>query len=271
MTKTVVLITGATSGIGQATAQMLAENGFTVYGTGRQAKHEMVFADSNGGSLVMLPLDVTDDDSAAACIKSVMDAEGRIDVLINNAGYGIAGAIEDTTVEEMQAQLATNLMGTHRMIRLVLPIMRAQRSGRIINLSSVAGFMAIPYQAFYSVSKYGIEGYTRALRSEVAQFGIKVTLVQPGDTKTGFTGQRKVVEATQKGAYSDKVKTSVARMAHDEQHGASPDVVAKIIMRVIKRKNPPVSATFGIYKLIKGLQKILPEKLVAFALRKIYA
>ncbi len=262
----IILVTGATSGIGKATAGLLASKGFTVYGTGRKASGETV------DGVVMLPLDVTNDESARNCVEEIIRREGRIDVLVNNAGYGIAGSIENTSVDEMRQQLETNLFGVHRMTKLVLPYMREQKSGRIVNISSVAGFISIPFQAFYSVSKYGVEAYSRALRCEVAEFGIKVSMVQPGDTKTGFTGERKTVKDGMTGVYGEKLQQSVKRMAHDEQTGRDPIFIARAVLKTIKRKNPPVSLTVGIeYKAIKALSKVLPEKLVSFAIRKLYA
>ena len=272
MEKSIILITGATSGIGKATAEFFCENGYTVYGTGRKAAVGTITQHPNGGSITMLSLDVTNDVSVQNCIEQIMLREGKIDILVNNAGFGIAGAIEETSMEQMRMQLETNLFGVHRMCKEVLPVMRKQGYGKIINISSVAGFIAIPYQAFYSVSKFGIEGYSRALREETARFGINVTLIQPGDTKTGFTNGRITVSNEKSDAYSQKMNLSVKRMEHDEQNGASPAKVARAIFKTAKSKHPPVSRTVGFqYKLIKTALRILPEKLAAFAVRKLYA
>lgn len=266
--KRIVLITGATSGIGKAAAELFYANGYKVYGTGRRVLPS-VSADEG---IVMLPLDVTDDASVERCVDEIIRREGRLDILINNAGFGIAGAVEETDISQMRSQLETNLFGVHRMCKKVLPIMREQCGGRIINISSVAGFIAIPYQAFYSVSKYGIEGYSRALRAEAMQFGIKVTLIQPGDTKTGFTDGRITVSSNNSDAYTKKMNSSVKRMEHDEQNGASPVKIAKAILKTAQSKHPPVSKAVGLqYKLIKGAVKILPERLVAAAIKKMYA
>ncbi len=271
MKKQIVLITGATSGIGKEAAELLAKNGYTVYGTGRSAKGDVVNTYENGGSLTLLPLDVTNDASAEACVEKIVKKEGRIDALINNAGFGIAGSVEDTTVEEMRGQLETNLFGVHRMVRLVLPVMRKNGYGRIVNISSVAGYIAIPYQTFYTVSKYGIEGYSRALAAEVGGFGIKVVLIQPGDTKTGFTKDRVTVKNVSE-AYREKLDESIKRMAHDEQNGTDPKVTAKKILKAVRRKHPPTSITVGWqYKLIKFAMHILPERLVGFVVKLLYA
>lgn len=272
MKKSVVLITGATSGIGKATAELFCANGYTVYGTGRKISPDAEALNCQAGSITMLPLDVTDNTSVDKCVDEIIRREGKIDILINNAGFGIAGAVEETDVEQMHAQLETNLFGVHRMCKKVLPVMRSSGSGRIINISSVAGFVAIPYQAFYSVSKYGVEAYSRALRGEVEQFGVKVSLIQPGDTKTGFTAERITVADKQSNAYTAKMNSSVNRMAHDEQNGCSPEKIAKVILKTAKSKRPPVSKTVGLqYKLIKIATKLLPERIVSAAIKKLYA
>ena len=266
MDKKVVLVTGASSGIGKAAAKLFFEKGYVVYGTSRREAVE------SSDGIAMLKLDVTDDASVQDCVQQVLQREGQIDVLVNNAGYGIAGAVEDTSAEEVKSQLETNLVGLHRMCAAVLPVMRRQGGGKIINISSVAGFIAIPYQAFYSVSKYAVEGYSRALRNEVAQFGIRVTIVQPGDTKTGFTKGRVTASGSGKdSAYYERVCKSVARMERDEQNGASPESVAKVIFRAAQAKNPPVAVAVGApYKLIKFALRLMPERFVSFVLGKLY-
>ncbi len=261
----VVLITGATSGIGKATAELLAQMGYRVYGTGRNVTNGDV---CNGVTFVKM--DVRDEESVRACVEYIIQTAGRVDVLVNNAGFGISGAVEDTDTEVMQSQLDVNLVGVHRVTRAVLPIMRKQGGGRIVNVSSVAGFVAIPFQAFYSVSKYGVEAYSRALEREVHKFGIKVTLVQPGDTKTGFTAGRVHVGQSSQ-TYAAAANRSVAKMEQDEQSGGSPVAVARVIAKIIKRRNPPVSVCVGLgYKTIKALLKLLPERLVRFVVGVLY-
>ena len=170
----VVLITGASSGIGKVTAQHLAGLGYRVYGTSRKAENgNRTFSDENSnGFIEMVNLDVCDNQSAKKAVEYVIEQEGRIDVLINNAGFGISGAIEETTEEEALAQFNTNFFGMHRMCRNVLPIMRKQKKGLIINIGSVAGQFSIPYQSMYSASKYAMESYTESLRMEVRDWGI---------------------------------------------------------------------------------------------------
>ena len=174
----VILITGASSGFGKVTAQTLAGKGYVVYGTSRR------IANGNIGQIRMLIADVTDENSVRSAVNRIMDEQGHIDVLINNAGMGIGGALEMATDEEISSQMDTNFMGMVRMCRAVLPIMRKQRQGKIINISSIAGRIAVPYQGFYSASKFAIEGYSEALSMEVYPFGIKVCVVEPGDFNT---------------------------------------------------------------------------------------
>lgn len=267
MQNQVVLVTGASSGIGRATAEFLMRQGCHVYGTSRKAgehpEHHASDA-SSGGFIDMISLDVTQDDSVEAAVKDVISKEGRIDVLVSNAGTGIAGSIEDTSMAEAMTQFETNFFGALRVIRAVLPIMRAQGNGRIVAISSVAGVISIPYQAHYSASKFAIEGLIEALRHEIKPFGIKACLVEPGDTKTGFTGSRVIaVKASEDSAYKERFDRSLARMEHDEQNGASAEAVAKIIFRMIKSKNPPIRTAVGFqYKAILLLKRLLPTRLV---------
>ena len=168
----VILITGASSGFGKVTAQALAGKGYVVYGTSRR------IANGNIGQVRMLIADVTDENSVRSAVNRIMEEQGHIDVLINNAGMGIGGALEMATDEEISSQMDTNFMGMVRMCKAVLPIMRKQRQGKIINISSIAGRIAVPYQGFYSASKFAIEGYSEALSMEVYPFGIKVCVVE---------------------------------------------------------------------------------------------
>lgn len=273
----VVLLTGASSGIGRATARWLMKRGFHVYGTSRKASGigdgQPDERDASGGFIKMIPLDVTSQESAQSAVKAVLEREGRIDVLINNAGMGIAGSIEDTSMEEAKKQFETNFFGVLRMIRLVLPTMRKQGYGKIIVVSSVAGVISIPYQSMYSASKYALEALIEALRHEVAPFGIKACLVEPGDTRTGFTSSRIIAEAAGKDSpYDSRFRRSLSRMEHDEQNGASPDDVARVICRMILKKKPPIRKTVGFgYKAILFLKRLLPSALVEKLVGKLYA
>src|SRR5215216_2284913 len=177
----VALVTGASSGIGEAAAHELLLAGFTVYGTSRKA-----VAGAERGGVVFLPLDVTDDESVDGAVREVLDRSGHIDVLVNNAGFGAAGAAEESSVEQGRALFETNLFGAMRMSRAVLPHMRHQGRGRIINVSSIVGLIPVPFMALYAASKHAVEGYSESLDHEVREHGVRVLLVEPGFTKTGF-------------------------------------------------------------------------------------
>src|SRR3954466_6643769 len=177
----VALVTGASAGIGGAAAGALAAAGVTVYGTRRKAA-----AGENRGGVVFLPLDVTDDDSVAGVVRAVLARSGRGDVLVNNAGVGVSGAAEESSIEQARALFETNLFGSIRTTRAVLPHMREQGEGRIINVSSVLGFMPAPFMALYAATKHAIEGYSESLDHELREHGVRVLLVQPGYTKTSF-------------------------------------------------------------------------------------
>lgn len=268
MEKQVVLITGASAGIGKATAEHLMRKGFYVYGTSRKTvgniEKDIASDTKSGGFIRMIPLDVTCEDSVKTAVASIISKEGRLDILVSNAGTGIAGSVEDVSLSEASSQFDINFFGTLRVIKAVLPYMRKQGYGKIIALSSVAGVISIPYQAHYSASKFAIEGLIEALRYEIAPFGIKACLVEPGDTKTDFTKSRIVAEdSNEKSPYHIRFTKSLARMEKDEQNGASPIAVANTIYKMVLKKNPPVRATVGIsYKLILFLKRILPTRII---------
>lgn len=270
------MVTGASSGIGRATAELLMAKGHRVYGTSRKAsftdKHDAVDA-ASGGFLEMIPLDVTSDASCEEAIQWILQKEGCIDALVSNAGNGIAGSIEDTSVSEAKWQFETNFFGSYRMIAALLPVMRKQGSGRIVVVSSVAGAISIPFQSLYSASKFALEGLVEALRLEVAPFGIKACLVLPGDTKTGFTSCRVTTEKSKaEGPYKESFTRSLSRMEKDEQNGAEPVAVARVIYSLLMRKNPPIRKTVGFgYKTILFLKKLLPAWLVERFVKMLYA
>src|SRR3989449_4616415 len=183
-----VLVTGASSGIGQATARLLAEHGFNVFGTARKPEAPLV------------ALDVRSDDSVRNCVQQVLSQTGRIDVLVNNAGYNLMGAAEETSIDEAKAQFETNFFGVVRMVNAVLPAMRKAGSGKIINIGSLAGITAIPFGAFYTASKFAIEGYTEALWHELRPLGISASVIEPGFVHTKI-GEGTQIAATSLGAY----------------------------------------------------------------------
>lgn len=272
----VMLITGASSGIGKSLAVFFSKNGYKVYGTSRKARfddgEESSNSGSRGGFLKMIPLDVCDEESVKSAVNYICEREGGIDILINNAGWGIAGSVEDTSTEEVYNQFNTNFFGAHRMCRNVLPFMRQKKKGLIINISSVAGVISLPFQSMYSASKYALEAMSEALRIEVKPFGIKVVLIEPGDTRTGFTDSRQAVTgANGSSAYKEKFSKSIEDMARYEREGHSPDAVVKVAARVLKMKNPPVRIAVGFsYKAIVFIKRFIPSRLLSFAVDKLY-
>lgn len=273
----VVLITGASSGIGKAIGETLASRGYKVYGTSRNAipddYNEIISPnDNSNGFLRLIQLDVCSEESVEKAVKLVILKEGRIDILINNAGIGIAGSVEDTTVQESFKQFDTNFFGVLRMCRNVIPFMRNIKKGLIINISSVAGLIAIPFQSMYSSSKYAVEALTEALRIEVKPFGINVSMVEPGDTKTGFTDKRIYAEGANKdSAYNEKFQKSINAMVKSELNGPGPDKIVQAVIRIISMKNPPIRITAGFsYKVIVFLKRILPARFVSYIVSKIY-
>ena len=242
----VILITGASSGFGGQMAKALAKSGHRVFGTSRNER-----PDDDG--IRMVPLDVTRDESVASCIQQILGEAGRIDVLINNAGNGICGAIEDTTLIEAQAQLDTNFWGAVRMIQQVLPIMRHQHAGRIITIGSLGGHAALPYQAFYSASKFALEGLNEALRLELTGSGIDATIICPGDFKTGFTDARVVAEKAKGSFYADKMERTVKIYEHDEINGADPVLIARLVEKIVRSKKIRVRYFVGKFEQRFGI------------------
>ena len=259
----VVLVTGASSGIGAATALRFAAAGDIVYGLSRHP------AELPG--VLPLAADVTDEAQVMAAVAEIVAAQGRVDVLVNNAGFGISGAVEFTGTEEAQRQLDVNFFGMVRMNRQVLPVMRKQGYGRIVNLSSVAGAIPIPFQTYYSASKAAINSYTMALANEVKPFGIQVCCVQPGDIRTGFTAAR---EKNQLGddIYGGRIARSVSGMERDEQTGMAPEQAGAFIARVATRKGVRPVNTIGLqYKFFCFLAKVLPARWLNALVGLIYA
>lgn len=237
--QSVALVTGASSGIGRSCAVLLAQNGYGVYGASRSSN-------STDAGVIPLRMDVTVDESVREACGSLLEREGRLDVLVNSAGRGVAGALEDTSPAEARELLEANLLGVLRVCRAVLPVMRRQGSGCIVNIGSIGGLVAIPYQGVYSASKFALEGLTECLRMEVKRFGIRVVLIEPGDHRTGFTGNRRwTKEASENAAYQAACASAVQRMAADEQSGPPPDDVARLVCRVIRKTHPRLRYSTG--------------------------
>lgn len=257
----VVLITGASSGIGRACAQHLQARGYRVYGTSRRVSASDGVA--RDGDVRMIAMDVTCEDSVAAAVALVMAREGRIDVVVNNAGYGIAGAVEDTSLAEARAQLDTNFFGVLRVCRAVLPILRGQGGGYLVNISSIGGLIAIPFQGLYSASKFAVEGMTESLRAELRPYGVKVVMIEPGDFHTGFTGQRQRVAAAAASVHDARYRAALGVMEADETAGATPDAIARLLERIINRRSPALRYLAGPFmqKLsVLVFKRLLPQR-----------
>ncbi|MDR2084602.1 MAG: SDR family oxidoreductase [Bacteroidales bacterium] len=269
----VILITGATSGLGQAIAELLADKGHIVYGTSRTIPTKKDIVAEEKKHVRLLQMDITKVESIRSCMQTLIDNEGKIDILINNAGVGIGGVLELSTKEEINFQINTNLIGTMNVCSEVLPHMRKQRSGKIINMSSIAGVMGIPYQGLYSVSKFGIEGYSEALSLEVHQFNIKIILVEPGDFHTEFTSNRKISqESLCNEDYKDSFVKTLKLVEKEELSGLIPIVIAKKINRIINKKRPKFrySVASPVQKLSILAKKILPSRWFHAILRWYY-
>jgi short-subunit dehydrogenase len=250
-----VLVTGASSGIGQATARLLAQHGFNVFGTARKPKAPLV------------ALDVRSDESVRACVNQV----GHIDVLVNNAGYTLMGAAEETSLEEAKAQLETNFFGVVRMVKAVLPAMRKAGAGKIITIGSLAGITAIPFGAFYTASKFALEGYMEALWHELRPFGIHVTLVEPGFVRTPI-GESTQVAAAPLAPYDGVRQRATAALGHHVQNGIAPDAVAKTVLRIAQSRSPSLRYRVGTDAAwFPRLKSVLPWPLFAVGVRRTFA
>jgi NAD(P)-dependent dehydrogenase (short-subunit alcohol dehydrogenase family) len=261
-TELVVLVTGASSGFGQAIALALHARGHRVFGTARSL--------SSPADTVVFPLillDVDSDASVAEGVAEVMRQAGRVDVLVNNAGFGCAGAIEDTTVEEARSQFETNFFGMHRMCRAVLPHMRARGAGRIVNMSSLGGLVSVPFQAMYCASKFAVEAYTEALRMETRPFGIQVAMVEPGDFATRFTANRRLTAAsTEESPYAERCRTAVRRMAEDESSNADIGPVVRAAVTAVEAHRPRLRypAANALQRTLVALRPLLPQPLFEY-------
>ena len=260
-----VLVTGASSGIGQATARLLAEHGFNVFGTARKPQA------SRSGKVTMVPLDVRSDDSVKSCIQHVLSQAGRIDVLVNNAGYSLMGAAEETSLEEARAQLETNFWGVVRMVNAVLPAMRTAGAGKIVTIGSLAGITAIPFGAFYTASKFALEGYLEALWHELRPFGIHVTLIEPGFVSTPI-GESTQVAATPLAPYDGVRQSATAALGRHVKNGIAPGAVANRVLRVAQSRSPSLRYRVGTDAAwFPRLKSVLPWPLFAVGVRRTFA
>ena len=239
----VVLVTGGSSGIGYAICSRLAAMGHTVYGTSRKPAE-----DPKGWHLIAL--DITDEESVRKAVAEVLAQEHHIDVVVNNAGVGIQGAVEDTEVQLAQQLFDANLFGAHRVCRAVLPGMRDRRSGLIINVSSIAANFGLPYRAFYSASKAALDRYSEALRIELKPFGVKVVTVQPGEFKTNIAGRRLRPE-TISAPYQKGYARAMEILGGSLHYSRDPDELAQVVAQVISTARPKT-----VYRVAQGKQKL---------------
>ncbi|MFE6734717.1 oxidoreductase [Microbacterium sp. NPDC057650] len=264
MSSKVALVTGASSGIGEAAARSLREVGFTVYAAARRVDR---MSELQATGVRTIALDVTDDASARAAVEKIIAEQGRIDVLVNNAGYGSYGALEDVPLTEAQAQLDVNVLGLARMAQLVLPQMRAQRSGTIMNVSSMGGNFTTPLGSWYHASKYAVEAISDAMRMELAPFGIDVVVIQPGSIRTewGAIAAEKVLETSGGGAYRSQAeavaKTLGSSSLPNARMTSSPDVVARAIVKAATARRPRTRYRIGFgAKPLVFAKRILPDR-----------
>lgn len=259
--KKVALVTGASSGIGKETVKVLLEKGFAVYGASRRVD-KMAELEPLGAKL--LSMDVSNDASMSAGVESILQAEGRLDVLVNNAGYGSYGALEDVPIAEAKYQFEVNVFGLARLIQLVLPHMRKQKSGRIINISSIGGSFGEPHGSWYHATKYAVEGLSDSLRMELAQFGIDVVLIKPGAIITEWNeiARENLLKTSGNTAYGAFAKRHVEMLATADKRGSAPSVVAKTIGIAATVAAPKTRyATGGGAKMILFLRSLLSDKL----------
>jgi NAD(P)-dependent dehydrogenase (short-subunit alcohol dehydrogenase family) len=263
----VILITGISSGFGKQTSGILAEAGHKVYGT-------MRIPQPAAKDVHVLKMDLTDHESIRQAVADVLEAEGRIDVLINNGGMHTGGPIETTPLEYARLQIETNFMGTVALTREVLPVMRKQGGGTIINFSSIGGLMGLPFQGFYSAGKFAIEGFSEALRMEVKRFNIKVVLINPGDFHTNNSANRRnyLAPTGSDDPYNGQFPRTLEVIEKDENGGWKPEVLAGKMLRIVESKNPRHRYIIASseQKLAVALKYILPGKLFSSILESHY-
>ena len=258
----IALVTGASSGIGLVTAKALRQDGYRVFGTSRKP-----MANTADG-ITMLICDVTDDASVQSVVDDIVSREGRIDLLVNNAGIGLLGAAEESTTEQAKAVFDVNVFGTIRMTNAVLPVMRRKRKGRIINLSSILGLIPAPFNALYASTKHAVEGYSESLDHEVRTQGIRIVLVEPGVTRTSF--EENITRPDRPLTIYDTVRTNAEKLMREiVAKGDAPEIVAKAVVTAANAVSPKRRYTAGKSAgQVRFLRRFLPEAMVDKSLRK---
>jgi short-subunit dehydrogenase len=255
MKQPIALITGATAGIGRTTALELARRGYRVFGTSRKPPNTV------DHGIELLPLDITDAAAVQACVTTVLERAGQIDLLINNVGAMLFGAAEEVSPAELTAHLDLNFLGATRMIQAILPAMRAQRRGAIINISSLGGLAGLPYLTAYTASKFALEGYSEALRLELLPLGIYVSLVEPGGARTNSLDRSQQRAALHHPAYADATDQFMAKLRADqERNGLNPERVAHQIAAIASARRPRLRYVVGSQaRLVTTLKRFLPQ------------
>ncbi|MGB6512233.1 oxidoreductase [Mycobacterium sp.] len=259
----VVLVTGVSSGIGRAVADAFAAKGFEVFGTSRNPRTTQPVA-----GVELVQLDVTDDASVAAAVSTVVQRAGRIDIVVNNAGAGVFGAAEETSIAQAQQLFETNFFGLVRLTREVLPYLRAQRSGRIINIGSVLGFLPSPYGSLYAASKHAVEGYSESVDHETRDFGVRVSVVEPGYTNTSFEANATDADSPLDSyeAVREHVKQVIAKAV---RAGDDPAVVAQTVLKAATSRTPKLRYPAGpLARRLSLLKKFAPAALLDNGIRK---
>jgi NAD(P)-dependent dehydrogenase (short-subunit alcohol dehydrogenase family) len=262
----VVLITGATSGIGQACAAHLAGRGWRVFGTRRGGSA----ATPNGAPFEMISMDVDDDASVQAGVETLLAKTGRLDAVVNNAGISLMGPIEDTSTEEAKAQMETNFFGVLRVCRATLPALRKQGGGHVINVSSLAAVVGLPFSGLYSASKFALEGLSESLRHEARPFGIRVVLVEPGDFRTAITSKRRTTRASETNtAYREAFARFKKKQDQDEAQAPDPQAVAVLVENILKNPRPRMRYSVGMMgqRIVVPLKRLLPQSLFEWLFR----
>ena len=262
----VVLITGASTGLGYATARYLSEKGYKVYGTSRSARNG-----ETRDNFTLLQMDLLDPDSVTRAIHYIAEMEGKLDVVVNNAGIGINGPLECLSDEEIRQVFQTNVFGLMRVCRESIPLLRLSESGIIINISSIAGEIGLPYRGIYSASKFAVEGYSESLSMELKPFGIRVVIVQPGDFATNINANRMVVKALNEELYPDFRKMD-ERVNAEVSNAHDPSEMGVQIYQLIEDPRPPMRKRVAplLQRLSTTLRRILPGRLFEKILMKFY-
>lgn len=259
----VVLVTGASSGFGMETATLLSQRGFRVFGTSRKPSARA------GLGYEMIRLDVDSDESVNECVKAVLDKTRRLDVLVNNAGFVLSGGIEETSVEEAKGQFETNFFGAVRMVKACLPVMRRQGSGQIINISSIAAWIPIPFEGYYAAAKAALLAYSQALRHEVKSFGVKVSVVEPGFFRTKL-GETRHTSEERIADYDQMRDRAVKALEEDIEKGGDPRTVAEKILRIVESRSPRLEYLVGKSGRYRAMKLVLPESSFESGVRRRY-